>query len=171
MTSVIVDTMHPRLLFETIRTSGIEYVAAVPEIFQLLFRLYEPSLRLPSLKAFVSGGNILTSEDCASLQEAFQIEVLHGYGLTEFTPVSGNARSETRLGTVGTVCDDVQCCIDKSGTDRVGEVLIKTPHKTGVYYHRLRESNEARTNDGWFKTGSRGRSTLFESQMKDGHHA
>ena len=40
--------------------------------------------------------------------------------------------------------------------DGAGEILIRTPHTTGTYYRRPRESAEAH-NDGWFKTGDMGR--------------
>ena len=49
---------------------------------------------------------MLTPESYANLKRAFSVDLLHGYGLTEFTPVSGNrgmkpdrgpsARSATR---------------------------------------------------------------------------
>jgi len=156
MTSVIVETMHPRLIFQHIHDLEIEYITAVPEIFQLFCRLHEPCSCLTSLRAFVSGGSILTPEAYENQKKAFEIDLLHGYGLTEFTPVSRNMRGKARQGTVGPLCSEVQCRIHDSGSDGVGEILIKTPHDIGVYYHRERESDEAHT-DGWFKTGDIGR--------------
>ncbi|MFI5367719.1 MAG: AMP-binding protein, partial [Spirochaetia bacterium] len=84
VTSVIVDTMHPRLLFQYIRDFRIEHVTSVPEIYELLYRVHDPSVDLSSLRVFVSGGSILTPESYANLKRAFSIDVLHGYGLTEF---------------------------------------------------------------------------------------
>lgn len=156
MTSVIVDTMHPRLLFQYIRDLRIEYVTSVPEIYELLYRLRDPSADLSSLKVFVSGGSILTPDSYANLKRAFSIDLLHGYGLTEFTPVSRNMRHEARPGTVGPLCNQVECRIDALTPDGAGEILIKTPHETGVYYRRPRESGEAHR-DGWFRTGDMGR--------------
>lgn len=161
MTSVIVDTVHPRLLFQCIRDLRIEHITSVPEIYELLYRLRDPSVDLSSLKVFVSGGSILTPDSYANLKRAFSIDLLHGYGLTEFTPVSGNRRHEARPGTVGPLCDQVSCRIDASTPDGAGEILIKTPHVTGSYYRRPRESGEAHR-DGWFRTGDMGR-------IDDGH--
>jgi long-chain acyl-CoA synthetase len=161
MTSVIVDTMHPRLLFQHIRDFRIEHVTSVPEIYELLYRLHDPAIDFSSLKVFVSGGSMLTPESYANLTRAFSIDLLHGYGLTEFTPVSGNRRNEARPGTVGPLCDQVTCRIDAPASDGSGEILIRTPHETGVYYRRPRESEESRR-DGWFCTGDIGR-------MEDGH--
>jgi long-chain acyl-CoA synthetase len=170
MTSVIVDTMHPRLLFQYIRDFRIENVTSVPEIYELLYRLRDRSVDLSSLKVFVSGGSILTPDSYANLQRAFSIDLLHGYGLTEFTPVSGNRRHEARPGTVGPLCDQVSCRIDASTPDGAGEILIKTPHVTGSYYRRPRESGEAHR-DGWFKTGDMGRidegHLVFEKEIKN----
>ena len=155
MTSVIVDTMHPRLLFQHISEHRIDHIISVPEIYELLFRLRDPSIDLSSLKAFVSGGSNLTADSYHRLTDAFSVDVLHGYGLTECTPVSGNKRGEARPGTVGALCEQVTCRIKTPAQDGVGEILIKTPHMTGSYYRRSRETNEA-NEDGWFRTGDSG---------------
>ncbi|MGA2639910.1 MAG: class I adenylate-forming enzyme family protein [Spirochaetia bacterium] len=156
MTSVIVDTLNPRLLFQYVRDFRIEHITSVPEIYELLFRLRDPAIDHSSLKVFVSGGSILTPDSFANLTREFSIDLLHGYGLTEFTPVSRNMRNEARPGTVGPLCDQVECRIDASTPEEAGEILIKTPHETGVYYRRPRESGEAHR-DGWFRTGDMGR--------------
>ncbi len=156
MTSVIVDTLHPRLLFQYIRDFRIEHITSVPEVYELLYRLRDPAVDLSSLKVFVSGGSILTPDSYANLKRAFSIDLLHGYGLTEFTPVSRNMRGKSRSGTVGPLCDLVECRIDSCSPGGAGEILIRTPHMTGTYYRRPRESAEAH-NDGWFRTGDMGR--------------
>lgn len=155
MTSVIAETVHPRVIFELIRDLGVNYVTAVPEILDLFSRLHAPGSAFPSLKAFVSGGSTLTPESYDIVRNAFAVDLLHGYGLTEFTPVSRNARGQARKGTVGPLCDEVQCRIDDPGGSDFGEVLIKTPEKIGFYYRRPRESEEAHR-EGWFKTGDAG---------------
>ena len=161
MTSVIVDTMHPRLLFQYIREYRIEHVTSVPEIYELLYRLHDPSIDLSSLKVFVSGGSVLTPDSFSKIKRAFSIDLLHGYGLTEFTPVSRNMRSEARPGTVGPLCDQVACRIEAPAPDGTGEILITTPHATGTYYRKPYESSQSH-HGGWFKTGDMGR-------LEDGH--
>jgi long-subunit acyl-CoA synthetase (AMP-forming) len=161
VTSVIVDTMHPRLLFQHIRDFRIEHVTSVPEIYELLYRLHDPAIDLSSLKVFVSGGSVLTPDSYADLKRVFSIDLLHGYGLTEFTPVSRNMRNEARPGTVGPLCDQVTCRIDTPAADGSGEILIRTPHQTGTYYRRPGETAEAHRDD-WFRSGDIGR-------MEDGH--
>jgi long-chain acyl-CoA synthetase len=161
MTSVIAGTLHPRFLFQYIRDFRIEHITSVPEIYEVLYRLRDPAVDLSSLKVFVSGGSLLTPDSYAKLTRAFSIDLLHGYGLTEFTPVSRNMRGAARPGTVGPVCDQVECRIDGSAPDGTGEILIKTQNATGRYYRRQRESSEANC-DGWFRTGDMGR-------MDNGH--
>jgi long-subunit acyl-CoA synthetase (AMP-forming) len=170
MTSVIVDTMHPHLLFQYIREYRIEHVTSVPEIYELLYRLHDASIGLSSLKVFVSGGSILTPDSFEKLKRAFSIDLLHGYGLTEFTPVSRNMRHEARPGTVGPICDKVECRIDAPTRGATGEILVRTPHETGCYYRRPVESAESHI-DGWFRTGDSGRidegHLVFEKELKN----
>jgi long-chain acyl-CoA synthetase len=156
MTSVIADTMHPQQLFNCIHDLRIDYVTSIPEVHSLLVRLRDPHADLSSLKCFVSGGSLLTAESYERMREAFSIDVLHGYGLTEFAPVSGNMRGRTRGGTVGQLSGDVSCRIDSPGPDGVGEILIKAPDLGWTYYGRPAETREARSG-GWFRTGDLGR--------------
>ena len=160
-TSVIVDTMHPRLLFQHIRDLRIDYVTSVPEIYEMLSRLRDPGVDLSSLKVLVSGGSFLSPESYATIKAAFSADLCQGYGLTEFTPVSANRRDEARSGTVGPLCDEVACSFDIAAPYEAGEILIKTPHGLGFYYRRPRESADAH-HDGWFRTGDTGR-------IDDGH--
>jgi long-chain acyl-CoA synthetase len=152
----VIARMHPHRLFECIRDLRIEHLTSVPQILSLLARLRDPSADLSSLKVFVSGGSLLTADDYAKIKEAFSIDLLHGYGLTEFTPVSRNIRGRARPGTVGPVCGGVDCRIDSPASDGVGEILIKAPQIGGSYYVRPHESHEA-YRDGWFRTGDLGR--------------
>jgi len=42
----------------------------------------------------------MPEEMYAQLMNAFDIDLIHGYGLTEFTPVSRNIRGDVRPGTI-----------------------------------------------------------------------
>jgi long-chain acyl-CoA synthetase len=162
ITSVIVDSLHPRFLFQCIRDMEIQFITAVPELYELLWRIHDPSLHFSSLRVFVCGGSVLTAQSYLKIKDAFEVDLCHGYGLTEFTPVSRNCRGNAaRPGTVGPLCDKVQCQIREPEPDGAGEILARTPYEIGNYYHRLQESCESHA-DGWFKTGDIGR-------MEDGH--
>jgi long-chain acyl-CoA synthetase len=159
--SVIANTMHPRKVFELIDEFKINHIIAVPEIYLLWEKFKDLAGKLPSLEVFVSGGSLLSSEDYYRIKKAFDIDLLHGYGLTEFTPASRNMRGEARAGTVGPLCENVECKIDSNDKNGDGEILLKTEYMFRGYYKNPRVTKEAFEGD-WFKTGDMGR-------VEDGH--
>lgn len=161
MTSVLSHTVNPLKVFEYIQEYKINIITAVPEIYELLYSCRDDSVDLSSLKAFVSGGSRLTKESYQKIKQAFGVELLHGYGLTEFTPVSRNIRKQAKAGTIGPFCDGIEYKIASDGMDGFGEILIKTPNMTKSYYRRNEETQDT-FQDDWFKTGDIGR-------MEDGH--
>ncbi len=167
MPMVIARTVHPRRTFDTIERLQVGHITAVPELYRLMLRTRDPDRTLGSLKTFVSGGSFLADEEYHALGEAFDIEVLHGYGLTEFTPASRNSRRESRPGTIGPLCDGVECRI--AGENGSGEILIRTDTMRMEYYRRPVESAAAQK-DGWFCTGDAGRFSnghlVFERELK-----
>lgn len=156
MPMVIARTIHPRRVFDAIERLQVSHITAVPELYRLLLRTRDSERPLPSLKTFVSGGSYLAPREQEALCDAFDIEVLHGYGLTEFTPVSRNMRNRSRTGTVGPVCGGVACTIAEDG-----EILIRTDSMRMEYYRRPKESAAARYGH-WFRTGDAG-------HLADGH--
>jgi long-chain acyl-CoA synthetase len=161
MTSVIACTLHPRHLFGYIEENRIDHLCSVPEIYELLYRVRDTGRDLSSLKTFVSGGSLLSAERYSAIRDAFSIDLLHGYGLTEFTPVSRNVRSLARAGTVGTVVDGVECRIDSPDAGGAGEIRVRTPSLADGYLRRASDT-QAAFQDGWFRTGDLGR-------LEDGH--
>jgi len=156
MTSVIARTVHPRLLFEYIHSYHIDYITSIPEMYELLYKFRKQESGLDSLKAFVCGGSRLSESSYEKIRSSFGIDLLHGYGLTEFTPVSRNIRGSARSGTIGPLCSGVCCRIASPDNRGAGEILLSTPHMARAYYRRPRETAHVYT-DGWFKTGDIGR--------------
>lgn len=161
MTAVISGTVNPMHLFGIIKKYQINIITAVPEIYQLMYSLKDESTSLPSLAAFVSGGSDISAELFGRLREAFNVEYLHGYGLTEFTPVSRNIRGEGRPGTMGPACQGVECRIEISEQNGAGEIMVRSAAMAKEYHNRPVETAEAH-DAGWFRTGDIGR-------MEDGH--
>jgi long-chain acyl-CoA synthetase len=161
VTSVIAKTMHPRKIFELINEVKVNHITAVPEIYLLLEKFKDLAEKVKSLKVFVCGGSLLTREEYYRIKNAFDIDLLHGYGLTEFTPVSRNMRGEARAGTVGPLCKDVECKIKSEDENSAGEILLKTDFMFRGYYKNPKVTKEAFEGD-WFKTGDIGK-------MKDDH--
>jgi long-chain acyl-CoA synthetase len=139
----------------------INHITAVPEIYLLLEKFIDLAGKLQSLKVFVCGGSLLSCEDYYRIKKAFNIDLLHGYGLTEFTPISRNIRGEARAGTVGPLCENIECKIISNDKNNAGEILIKTDKMFRGYYKNPKVTKEAFEGD-WFKTGDIGR-------MEDGH--
>jgi long-chain acyl-CoA synthetase len=161
ITSFLSSTMNPLNLFGFIKKYNINIITAVTEVYELLFNLKEESTDVSSLKVFVSGGSLLPADTYAKIKDAFNIEYLHGYGLTEFTPVSRNMRGKGRAGTIGPLCDGVDCRIFEPDQNGMGEIAVKTPNMTRAYYLRPGETKEAFDGE-WFKTGDVGK-------MESGH--
>ncbi|MFP4152359.1 MAG: class I adenylate-forming enzyme family protein [Alkalispirochaeta sp.] len=169
ITGVIARTVHPRVLFEAIAGYDVNHITAVPEIYRLLLRSKGADRSFPSLRSFVSGGSVLEAEEWESLGREFAVEVLHGYGLTEFTPVSRNIRGASRGGTVGPVCDGL--CVeiaDPDGEGR-GEIRIRGD-ALGRGYLGNPGATAAAFHDGWFYTGDRGHfeeeHLVFDTELK-----
>jgi long-chain acyl-CoA synthetase len=169
VTSVISHRRNPLRLFELIKEHDIHYILAVPEVYELFLKLKDPSLDISNLKAFLSGGSVLMKDHFSELMDAYNVDLIHGYGLTEFTPISRNMRGSIRPGTIGTVSRGVDCMIDSPDERGLGEIMIKTGHMTRGYYKRERETAEAFDN-GWFRTGDIGRLEdgwlMFEHEKK-----
>ena len=156
MTSILSQTVNPLKLFQYISQYKINIITAIPEIYELLLNCRDQSTDLSSLKVFVSGGSTLTKEKYQIIKEAFNVDLLHGYGLTEFTPISGNLRRQAKAGTIGSICDGVDYKICHADINGHGEILINNPNMTKSYYRQNKETQKA-FKDGWFKTGDIGR--------------
>ena len=117
---IITSSFSPRNIFKLIREQGINYLISVPDILLMLSRLMDAETSFPSLQVMVSGGSLLGLEDQLGIEKAFGVELLNGYGLTEFTPITGNIRGQSEKGTIGLPCKSLQVRIEK------GEICLRT---------------------------------------------
>ena len=100
---------------------------------------------------FVSGSAPL-GMDTAGWFADVGIRIFEGYGLTETSPViSLNFPNAHRIGTVGKALENVQCRFAEDG-----ELEVKGPSIFKGYWKKEKETAEAFTADGWFKTGDIG---------------
>jgi long-chain acyl-CoA synthetase len=156
ITSVISYQKNPLRLFEYIQKYKINNILAVPELYDLFLKLNNKTNDLSTMKAFLSGGSVLQKENYVKLIDNFNVDLIHGYGLTEFTPVSRNIRGEVKPGTIGLVCDGLEHKISSPNKNGEGEIFIKTPNMTKSYYRKRMETEDAFEGE-WFKTGDIGR--------------
>jgi long-chain acyl-CoA synthetase len=100
---------------------------------------------------FVSGGAPLGMDTAGWFADA-GIRIFEGYGLTETSPVIGiNSPFAHRIGTVGKPLENVQVRFAPDG-----ELEVKGPSIFKGYWNKEKETAEAFTEDGWFKTGDIG---------------
>ena len=117
----------------------------------------------------ISGGSYLCRKDHEYIAQQFKVEVLNGYGLTECAPVTGNIRNQEKFGSIGKICNGLNCKISKSADSQSGEILIETGKSFLGYLNKPSETAEVMDGE-WFKTGDRARLiegyVMFEGEMK-----
>ncbi|MDQ2833089.1 MAG: long-chain fatty acid--CoA ligase, partial [Acidobacteriota bacterium] len=103
-------------------------------------------------QVFLSGGAPL-GMDTAGWFADVGIRIFEGYGLTETSPVIAlNFPNAHRIGTVGKVLPGVECRFAEDGELEVRGSLV-----FAGYWKKEKETAEAFTQDGWFKTGDIGK--------------
>jgi long-chain acyl-CoA synthetase len=103
------------------------------------------------LRVLVSGSAPL-SRDIAEFFAAANLPIMEGYGLTETSAANFvNRVGKLKIGTVGQPFADLECKID---TD--GEVLLRGAPVMRGYHNLPKETAEAFTEDGFFRTGDIG---------------
>ena len=161
---------EPEALYELLEAEQVETAAAVPAIWHRLLAYLETSGKtLTSLRALRVGG----SSAPASMIEAYEargIEVIHGWGMTETSPIctTGSVKrkhrnSDARLsrqskagrGVFGVemrIVDDDGLVQPDDGIS-AGELQVRGPWVTAGYYENPEASAAQVTADGWFRTG------------------
>lgn len=103
------------------------------------------------LRGVVSGGAALSPE-VFKFMNAIGLICVQGYGLTETSPViTVQNPGEMRVGSSGKALRDVEIKIAEDG-----EILARGPNIMQGYYNNKEKTEEAITEDGWFKTGDVG---------------
>ncbi len=104
------------------------------------------------VKVFISGGAPLGMDTAGWFADA-GIRIFEGYGLTETSPVIAlNFPEAHKIGSVGRPLTNVEV---RFAAD--GELETRGPAVFHGYWNKKKETAEAFTEDGWFKTGDIGK--------------
>lgn len=162
-TVYLVERVDFPKLIPWLKQAQITYTGLVPMVYYGL--LYHPSckdLDLTSLDIAISGGAPLSMEIYDKFCDRYGIDVFHGYGLTEATPVVSwnNVKVPNKPATVGPPIPDVTIEIhDEQGgalaPGTEGEVVVKGPNVMLGYFGRPTETQTVIRN-GWLYTGDIG---------------
>jgi long-chain acyl-CoA synthetase len=103
------------------------------------------------LRVLVSGSAPL-SHDIGEFFAAANLPIMEGYGLTESSAANFvNRLGKLKIGTVGQPLGDLECRIDSDG-----EILLRGAPVMRGYHNLPKETEEAFTADGFFRTGDIG---------------
>jgi len=115
-----------------------------------------------NINYLISGGGTLSDELC-TLYHGMGLPIYEGYGLTEAAPVvTANPPEAVKIGTIGVPLPGVKTKIDTSvvpedqtvnALGELGELLVKGANVTEGYWNKPAETEEAFTEDGYFRTG------------------
>jgi long-chain acyl-CoA synthetase len=115
-----------------------------------------------SLRLCASGGAPMPVELLRAFEQAFDVRILEGYGLSETAPVVSfnQLQRPSKPGTVGLPIFGVDVrCVDEHDNPLPpgarGEVVVRGPNVMKGYYERPEATAEA-MRGGWFRTGDIG---------------
>lgn len=148
----------------------ISVFMGVPTMYHHLISTYDgftperkiaASAAVEKLRLVVSGSASCPLPVMKRWQEISGQALLERYGMTEVGMVLSNPlRGERRQGTVGFPLPGVEVSMATEDGRRLheakgetGELLVKSPSTFREYFGRDKETKNAFTSDGWFKTG------------------
>lgn len=129
----------------------LKFLLSLPIINKVIKKKVLSKLGLQSVR-FAGTGSAPIPAKLIDWYRGLGLELLEGYGMTEnlcYSHVSMPGQS--RVGYVGNTYPGVECKISDDG-----EILVKSPGSMMGYYKMPEKTEEAFTEDGYFKTGDAG---------------
>ena len=168
-------------LAKMIEQLGVTFGAGVPTVWNdLLLYIDKNPSDLSRCRYLMVGGSAAPPAMMKAFQERHDIEIIHGWGMTEMSPVGTLAIAPAELevgsdeywrhrsaqgrflpGVDARLVGDDNGVIAWDGTS-VGELQVRGPWITGSYYMNGQETDvdrmemEAKFHDGWLRTGDVG---------------
>jgi len=148
----------------TVERHRASFFSAVPQVYKILLQARDTVSQsdLSSLKYGICGAAPMPVETIRQFQEAYGVEILEGYGLTEGTVATTLQRRNEpkKIGSIGRPLPGQKVRImDPVGrflpAGEVGEIVVQGPNVM-LGYLGLPHENARTLRDGWLHTGDRG---------------
>lgn len=173
--------LQPEPLAQMIQELEVTGGAGVPTIWNgLLQHLDSTGAKIPSCRMLMVGGSACPPTLMKAFHERYDVDIIHGWGMTETSPVASLANAPTRLevgseefwryrASQGRIFGGVEARLMGPDGDvkpwdgeSVGEIEVRGPWVTASYYSNGSESEgeladmAAKFDDGWLRTGDVG---------------
>ncbi|GAA0596423.1 fatty acid--CoA ligase family protein [Virgibacillus siamensis] len=163
-TVLIMPKFSPQDVFKVASEQKATIFAGVPTMYNyLLQRAAEPTADFSRIRLCISGGSSMPVALLKNFEEAFNVRVSEGYGLSEAAPVTCfNPLDRPRKpGSIGQSILNVENKVmnefgEEAETGEVGELAVCGPNVMKGYY-KLQEETEMALRDGWLYTGDMAR--------------
>ncbi len=160
-TLTLIPRFDPAKALEVVARDKVTIFQGVPTMYGAM--LHHPDAATAdtsSLRVCVSGGSALPEETMRQFEQAFDAQILEGYGLSETSPVASFNMLDkpTKPGTIGRAIPGCEMkLVDADGNDvppgdGVGEIAIRGDNVMKGYWGKPEET-QAAIPDGWFRTG------------------
>ena len=167
----------PRLdgagLYQQLERERVTFAAGVPTIwFNLLDHLKQSNARLPYLDRLVIGGAAVPLSMIEAFENQYDVEVRHGWGMTEMSPVGAVCYPSPAIAALPTerrqrlkqkqgqalwgvefkIVDDAGRRLPHDGK-AAGVLYVRGPWIASGYFRDAAATAEAFDAEGWFATG------------------
>ncbi|HEX5594278.1 MAG TPA: long-chain fatty acid--CoA ligase [Solirubrobacterales bacterium] len=160
----LLPKFEPGEALEMMQRDQVTHFYGVPTMYGAL--LHHPgreSYDTSNLRICITGGASMPVEVLCGFEEAFDCEVLEGYGLSETSPVActNHPGRPRKAGSIGTPLEDVEMkIVDEDDNEvaqgEVGEIVIRGHNVMKGYWQRPEATEEA-MRGGWFHSGDMAR--------------
>ncbi len=159
-------------VYELLTTERVTFSAAVPTIWLMLLQHLEQDAtrQLPNLKRVVIGGSACPESMMRAFTEKYGVEVLHGWGMTETSPVGSISQIKGSMAHLNAeekwkqrakqgrpqftvemkITDDLNQALAHDGKV-FGQLKVRGPAISSAYFKG--DGSAAFDSDGWFETG------------------
>ncbi|UGT67761.1 long-chain fatty acid--CoA ligase [Nocardia gipuzkoensis] len=154
----LIPRFDPIAVLEIIERDRVTVLEGVPTMYVAILSAGPHVADTSSLRTCISGGAAMPVEVLRGFAEAFGVQILEGYGLSETSPVATfNRLEKQKPGSIGYGIDGVELALlDPEGRPvapgSVGELVIRGHNVMRGYWNRPQATAEA-MRGGWFHTG------------------